>query len=148
MASPQAAAGFLLYSTTRKNDDGSFRIFDTTSLEGLYDIRAEPGRVTCRLPVTERVQNRNGTLHGGCIATIVDIVGSAALITENKRGGVSLNINTNYLRPVPGGGEALIDAQVRKGAITPAGEVKMTACTGPSFILCYLCFRLVDTSAE
>ena len=107
MGSPQAAAGFLLFSTTPERE-----VFDSTSLQGLYDVRAAPGRVTCLFPVAKRVQNRNGTLHGGCIATLVDVVGSAALCTQSVRGGVSLNISTNYLRPMPGGGVALIDSRV------------------------------------
>lgn len=111
MGSPQAAAGFLLYSTTHA-DNGEPTIFDTTALRGIFDVRAEPHRVTCRFPVTQRVQNRNGTLHGGCTATIVDVVGTAALLTVSVRGGVSLNINTNYLAPMPGGGTVLIDARL------------------------------------
>jgi acyl-coenzyme A thioesterase 13 len=114
MGSPQLAYGFLLYSTSLETRDGDPKIFDTTSLKGIYDVRAEEGRVTCKLPVEPRVQNRNGTLHGGCTATIVDVVGTAALLTEIPRGGVSLNINTNYLSVMPGGGVVLIDAKVRQ----------------------------------
>ena len=114
MGSPELAYGFLLYSTTRHTKDGDAEIFDTTALKGIYDIRAEDGRVTCKLRVDPRVQNRNGTLHGGCTATIVDIVGTAALLTQSVRGGVSLNINTNYLSAMPGGGVVLIDAKVRR----------------------------------
>jgi len=116
MGSPQLAYGFLLYSTTLETQDGP-KIFDTTSLKGIYDVRAEVGRVTCKLPVELRVQNRNGTLHGGCTATIVDVVGTAALLTQIPRGGVSLNINTNYLSAMPGGGVVLIDAKVRKSGV-------------------------------
>jgi hypothetical protein len=36
-------------------------------------------------------------------ATLVDVVGSAALVTLSDRGGVSLAINTLYLNPMPGG---------------------------------------------
>jgi acyl-coenzyme A thioesterase 13 len=117
MGSPELAKGFLLYSTTLQTKDGDPRIFDTTSLKGIYDIRAEDGRVTCKLSVEPRVQNRNGTLHGGCTATIVDVVGTAALLTQVSRGGVSLNINTNYIAAMPGGGVVLIDAKVRKRII-------------------------------
>ena len=45
-------------------------------------------------------------------ATLVDTVGSAALITLSPRGGVSLNINVNYLSKMPVGGNVLIEAQV------------------------------------
>lgn len=47
-------------------------------------------------------------------ATLVDVVGTAALYTVSSRGGVSLNINVNYLRPIPTGGEAVITAKVVK----------------------------------
>ena len=112
MGSPQLAYGFLLYSTNHETKDGDPKSFDTTSLKGIYDVRAEDGRVTCKLPVHPRVQNRNGNLHGGCIATLVDVIGTAALLTRSPRGGVSLNINTNYLSAMPGGGIVLIDATV------------------------------------
>ena len=40
--------------------------FEATALHGLTDISATSGRVVCMLPVTQRVQNRYNTLHGGC----------------------------------------------------------------------------------
>lgn len=113
MGSPQAAAGFLLYSISRRDSNNDSTCFDTTSLSNLRDIKADDsGRLTCILPVTRSVQNRMGTLHGGCTATLIDVVGTAALLTQSKRGGVSLNINTNYLSPMPGGGDCIIDARI------------------------------------
>ena len=46
-------------------------------------------------------------------ATIVDTVGTAALVTLSPRGGMSLNINVTYLGKTPAGGNLLIEAQVR-----------------------------------
>lgn len=40
-------------------------------------------------------------------------MGSAALVTASPKGGVSLNINVNYLSKVATGGRVLIEAQVR-----------------------------------
>jgi hypothetical protein len=40
-------------------------------------------------------------VHGGCIATLVDVIGSAAIVTLADRGGVSVSINTTYLSPAP-----------------------------------------------
>ena len=37
-------------------------------------FKLEPGWCVCVFPVTPRVQNRYGTLHGGCVATLVDVV--------------------------------------------------------------------------
>jgi acyl-coenzyme A thioesterase PaaI-like protein len=45
-------------------------------------------------------------------ATLVDTVGTAALVTVSRRSGVSLNINVDYLRGMPGGGDVLVEAKV------------------------------------
>ncbi len=45
-------------------------------------------------------------------ATLVDVVGSAALVTVSERSGVSLNISVDYLRPGQAGDDVLVDAQV------------------------------------
>ena len=68
MGSPAGAVAFLESLVNQWNEDSrDGQVFDTTALQGLKDITAEPGQVTCRLPVRDRVQNRYGTLHGGCI---------------------------------------------------------------------------------
>eukprot|EP00891_Asterochloris_glomerata_P004867 jgi/Astpho2/4867/gw1.00069.118.1_t len=68
------------------------------------------------MPVLQKVQNRYGTLHGGCVATLVDTVGSAALVTKVENAGVSLHISVDYLSSwvhiCAGGGECLIEATV------------------------------------
>lgn len=116
MGTPAAAAAFLLYSTNLLGENGiSSEQFDTTALRGcLFGIRAEEGKVVCKLHVKKEIQNRNGHLHGGCTATIVDIVGTAALLTRSRRAGVSLAINTNYLRPVAGNDVAEIRAKIQR----------------------------------
>lgn len=65
-------------------------------------------------------------------ATLVDVVGSAALVTVSNRGGVSLSINTIYLNPMPGGEDVHIDARVIKlGKDIATVEVILTrASTG------------------
>jgi acyl-coenzyme A thioesterase 13 len=116
MGTPAAAAAFLMYSTNLVGENGiSPEQFDTTALQGcVFGIRAEEGKVVCKLHVKKEIQNRNGHLHGGCTATIVDIVGTAALLTRSRRAGVSLAINTNYLRPVPGNRVAEIRAKIQR----------------------------------
>lgn len=68
----------------------------------------------CVFPVTPRVQNRYGTLHGGCVATLVDVVSTVALLTVSQDPGVSVNIGTNYITPGPGGADVEVDARVTK----------------------------------
>lgn len=45
-------------------------------------------------------------------ATLVDTVGTAALVTVSPKGGVSLSINVNYLSKAPLNGSVLVEAQV------------------------------------
>jgi Thioesterase superfamily len=47
-------------------------------------------------------------------ATVVDTVGSAALVTMSLKSGVSLSISVNYISAMPGGEDAEIDARVVK----------------------------------
>jgi acyl-coenzyme A thioesterase 13 len=52
--------------------------------------------------------NRLGNLHGGCSATLVDILTSTILVGVGKPGvfgygGVSRGLRLTYLRPVPAG---------------------------------------------
>eukprot|EP00854_Cymbomonas_tetramitiformis_P014592 gene14592-17243_t len=86
--------------------------YDQTVLADIKDVYCERGRFTCVIPVNEKVQNRYGTLHGGCIATLVDVIGSAALMTAADASGVSVDINVSFLRSAPLNEEVEIDAQV------------------------------------
>ena len=49
----------------------------------------------------------------GCVATLVDVVTSAALVTVSRRSGMSLSISVDYLSPGTGGEEVEVDARVR-----------------------------------
>jgi len=61
-------------------------------------------------------------------ATLVDVVGSAALVTVSERSGVSLNISVDYLRPGQAGEDVLVDAKV----VFPA-SMTLSARNGNSF---------------
>lgn len=78
------------------------------------DVRFEPGRCVCRFPVRASAQNRYGTLHGGCIATAVDVISTAALVTVSPDPGVSADLSVRYLSPGPGFEDVEIDARVLK----------------------------------
>lgn len=60
---------------------------------------AADGAVQCELKVTEQLANSYGTLHGGAISTIVDVLGTMALLTrDHTRAGVSVEVRR--ARPV------------------------------------------------
>jgi acyl-coenzyme A thioesterase 13 len=68
------------------------------------DINSEHGTATCSFIVNETVMNGYGTLHGGAIATLVDILGTLALVALDKtKAGVSVDLNVTYLSPAKAG---------------------------------------------
>ena len=110
---PEAARAFL--DTLLSSDS-----FDRTALEGLKDARFSEGRCRCAFPVGVEKTNRYGTLHGGCIATLVDVVSTAALVTQSDHPGVSVNIDVAYMSPGPAGDEVQVDARVTKVGVNLA----------------------------
>ncbi len=64
----------------------------------LIDI--EPGSLTVEFEVREELSNPGGTLHGGAAALICDeMIGSAVASLEKPYPFVSINLNTEFLRP-------------------------------------------------
>lgn len=54
-------------------------------------------RVRCELVVSDALANNYGTLHGGCISTLVDVVGTLALLgVDPSRAGVSVEMNQSF----------------------------------------------------
>lgn len=68
-------------------------------LEVTYDEDAET--CTVRMPYDETMKNPQGSLHGGVIATALDI-SMGHLCHHFLRTGVTLEMKTQYLRPVLG----------------------------------------------
>ena len=95
---------------------------DGWRVPGLEAVSVEPGHVVLRLEVTPNLRNFGGTLHGGAAATLVDVVGSIAIITADPDGrfGVSTDLNLSWLAPAPVGESILIDATVLKTGRTLA----------------------------
>ena len=67
-------------------------------------------QVSYLLTVPPNLCNYMGNLHGGCAATLVDVLSTAILLGMSRPGvfalgGVSRHLKTTYLRPVPQGTE-------------------------------------------
>ncbi|KAK5055379.1 hypothetical protein LTR84_013129 [Exophiala bonariae] len=109
--------------------DPEYEGFDTLALEGgLTLLEAEPNRTVWEMPVTPRLCNKSGNLHGGAAATIMDNLTSTALVTISKpgfldAGHVSRTINMTYLRPVPKGSTARIECHVQAAGRNTANIV-------------------------
>jgi acyl-coenzyme A thioesterase 13 len=70
--------------------------FDAT-MRGLEVTRVAPGVVEARLTVHAGIANVFGTLHGGATATLVDVVGTMALLSlDVTRPGVTVELGSSY----------------------------------------------------
>ena len=92
------------------------------SLTGMEMLEVSGGKARVRLPVSEAVQNLGGALHGGAVATLVDVVGTLAIMSADRdhRPGVSTDLNVSWFSPAPGGSTVLVEASVLKSGRTLA----------------------------
>lgn len=69
------------------------------ALTGLEVVKAEPGRVEVRMPVTRDILNGHGNVHGGALFTLADYAAAAA---SNMLGEATMATNgsISYLRAV------------------------------------------------
>ncbi|KAL5704204.1 hypothetical protein ACHQM5_022662 [Ranunculus cassubicifolius] len=102
-----------------KNDSNSssiesipHKIFDPFIMQGVKVDLIEPGRVLCSMKVPPRLLNVGNFLHGGATASLVDVIGSAAIFTTGATSvGVSIEINISYLDAAFDDEEIEIDAR-------------------------------------
>lgn len=89
------------------------RFFERFIMQGLHIDLIEPGRVVCSMKVPPRLLNGGNFLHGGATATLVDLVGTAAMCTAGApASGVSVEINVSYLDAAFADEEIEIEARV------------------------------------
>ncbi|OJJ82382.1 PaaI family thioesterase [Aspergillus glaucus CBS 516.65] len=72
--------------------------------------KGPPPQVSYLLTIPQNLCNYMGNLHGGCTATLIDILSTTILLGMSRPGvfalgGVSRHLKTTYLRPVPQGTE-------------------------------------------
>lgn len=84
------------------------------ALAGLDVFEVAPGHVKARLVVGEAVQNFFGKLHGGAVATLVDDVGTFAIMATDHygRAGVTTDLHVAYFAAAEPADVVLIEAEV------------------------------------
>lgn len=83
-------------------------------LKGLEVTRVdvEKGEIDAVFEVTEQWSNVYNTCHGGAIATLVDVVGSMALLAKDPtRAGVSIELSVSYLSAAKAGEKVMCTAK-------------------------------------
>ena len=113
------ARGFGTETSEKTTFIGKAKAYGANALLGMYTHRGDrfdkclgnlkiekisDGSCVCTLPVEDHVQNAYKTLHGGAICTIVDVVGTLALLSvDPTKPGVSVDLNCNQLHGHLGG---------------------------------------------
>eukprot|EP00619_Florenciella_sp_RCC1007_P015151 CAMPEP_0205909462 /NCGR_PEP_ID=MMETSP1325-20131115/3890_1 /ASSEMBLY_ACC=CAM_ASM_000708 /TAXON_ID=236786 /ORGANISM="Florenciella sp., Strain RCC1007" /LENGTH=122 /DNA_ID=CAMNT_0053275753 /DNA_START=1 /DNA_END=369 /DNA_ORIENTATION=- len=88
--------------------------FDS-ALRNLTVTSIDTGMVRATLPVTSEVENAYGTLHGGAISTIVDVVGTMAIMSKDPtKPGVSVELGTSYASAAKSGTMVTIEGRLLK----------------------------------
>lgn len=99
-------------------DDPNYRGFDTDGLQTVECTAASAEKQTAEfeMTVTPTLCNKNGVLHGGAAAMLLDMLTSTILGMLSRpgyldSGHVSRTLTTTYLRPVPMGAKVKVECQ-------------------------------------
>ena len=85
------------------------------SVSGLTIDRITDGSVKCSFPVQKGNSNAYGTVHGGCLATLVDVVGTLAILSRDPlKAGVSVDLNVSYCSASKIGNDLSIEGKLLK----------------------------------
>ncbi|KAI9353923.1 HotDog domain-containing protein [Pilaira anomala] len=99
------------------NREESFAFWEG-NVSGLSIVEAAPDVLTWEFKVEEKHCNQLGNLHGGCVATLIDICSSFAIIVSTgapwKLVGISTDLSITYLRGVAEGDTIRIVCDVQR----------------------------------
>lgn len=84
-------------------------------LLGIDRAYSEGGRARLIVDTRRELENPMQAMHGGVVATLVDVVMASAAVSRIRfvRTAVTLNLNISYLRP--GNGRLIADGEVVSG---------------------------------
>ncbi|GAA5817451.1 hypothetical protein MFLAVUS_010998 [Mucor flavus] len=89
--------------------------YDSLVLPGLKVVNSKSGQVSAEFEVEKHHLNRLESVHGGLLATVVDIGGSLAIASKGLFAtGVSTDINISYISGVKQGEMIQVEARVDK----------------------------------
>jgi uncharacterized protein (TIGR00369 family) len=91
-------------------------------------ISATPERVVARMPVTPRVHQPFGLLHGGAsvaLAETVASIGAYVCVADQGMGAVGLEINANHIKGKRDGVVTAVGTPLHKGRSTHVWEVRI-----------------------
>ncbi len=104
------------------NEDSPFH-----RLLGLTVARAKPGEVEVIMPYSDRLlaNTTSPYIHGGAIATLIDVAGNFAVIAAIDRDIPTIDLRVDYLRPVRKGALRAVGRTVKVGRRLGIADVEV-----------------------
>ncbi|OVA08597.1 Thioesterase superfamily [Macleaya cordata] len=88
------------------------REIETRALQNLLSVRVHRGLIHCNFIIPKSLSDRDGNWHVGAIATLIDVVGSAAIVSCVGIIKVSVDFNISYFSTAKIDEEVEIEAKV------------------------------------
>lgn len=87
-----------------------------SNIKGIEISDSGEGMIEIIVPLHENIQRTGGIMHGGAIMTLLDTAGGLSIITlGNLVNQVTINLNTNFIRPVSSGPVRVKSEVVKSG---------------------------------
>ncbi len=99
-----------------------------TGFLGIEVVEIRDDALVARMPVTDKVKQPYGLLHGGASVVLAESVGSVAtnlIVDPEKYVGVGLEVNANHLRPVVSGEVIATCTPLHIGGKTHIWDIKI-----------------------
>ncbi|XP_058114254.1 uncharacterized protein LOC131257394 [Magnolia sinica] len=101
----------------RSRDEGNcqsreFKALEQLALSGIQVLQSETGRILCSFVVPKRLADRDGNWHMGAMATVIDDVGAAAIVSIVGWSKSSVDFNISYFSTVMIDEEVEIEGRV------------------------------------
>lgn len=100
---------------------------------GMKITHVSKDKVTAEMPVSEQLNNRNGTLHGGAVMALADNLGGTATMANLPPGGRTATIEskTNFFVAIPVGDTAYAECTpLHRGRSTMVWQTRITRRDG------------------
>lgn len=93
---------------------GNLGEWSTSATPNLRIVTNEPGLLVVDVPVAPSLANTSGNLHGGVIATMIDVLTSCAILAIQLRGSVTVDLHMTCLSNAPIGTTVTIESKVER----------------------------------
>ncbi|WP_166332844.1 hotdog fold thioesterase [Sphingobacterium chungjuense] len=100
---------------------------------GIEVVEIREDALVARMPITDKVKQPYGLLHGGASVVLAESVGSVAtnlIVDPEKYVGVGLEVNANHLRPVLSGEVIATCTPLHIGGKTHVWDIKIRDSKG------------------